>query len=312
MRKPVKPSSLKFLIRTAGTILSASLFIWLLVQQDWSRTWQILSEMPMWLLPVAFSLYFGSVLVNALRWFFLIRAQDVKINFIETLKMVLAGNFASNFLPSTVGGDAARIAGLARFTNLTISVASTFVDRILNVLAMFSALPFSIAVFGPFWLGDWQSRGEGAILAGVLPQAWRAKLSEWVKRAKDAINVWRNRPGVLFLGFALSWGGKLMIFSALWLLARGLGMEIAFYQIIGVGAITYALSILPISLNGFGLREVSMTTLYIQLGATLEQASTLVVATRFILMLETLPGAIWLSDTIAGNSLFNDTERRGC
>ena len=312
MRKPVKPSSLKFLIRTAGTILSASLFIWLLVQQDWSRTWQILSEMPMWLLPVAFSLYFGSVLVNALRWFFLIRAQDVKINFIETLKMVLVGNFASNFLPSTVGGDAARIAGLARFTNLTISVASTFVDRILNVLAMFSALPFSIAVFGPFWLGDWQSRGEGAILAGVLPQAWRAKLSEWVKRAKDAINVWRNRPGVLFLGFALSWGGKLMIFSALWLLARGLGMEIAFYQIIGVGAITYALSILPISLNGFGLREVSMTTLYIQLGATLEQASTLVVATRFILMLETLPGAIWLSDTIAGNSLFNDTERRGC
>lgn len=304
MRKPIKPSSSKFLIRMAGTILSAALFVWLLTKQDWARTWQMVSEMPFWLLPVAFSLYFGSVIANAVRWFSLIRVQNVEVSFAETLKMVLAGNFASNFLPSTVGGDAVRIAGLARFTGLSISMASTIVDRLLNVLVMLSALPFSVAVFGPFWRENWQSgMGRGMLLASVLPVTWRTKLLKWVERAREAFLIWRNHPGVLLLGFALSWGGKIMVYSALWFLARGLGMDITLTHVIGVGAITYMLSVLPISLNGFGLREVSMTTLYIQLGATLEQASTLVVVTRFILMAETLPGAIWLSETLAGKGI---------
>ena len=341
MRKKLKPTSPKFLIRTAGTILSAALFAWLLSKQNWAQTWQILKEMPAWLLPVAFSLYFGSVLANTLRWFSLIRIQDVEITFWDTLKMVLAGNFASNFLPSTVGGDAVRIAGLARFSSLTLSAASTIMDRLLNIFAMLSALPFSVGVFGAFWLESWggfgglfpwESLSQGGALTpqeknisggrifhwdklalgvGLHPSTWRVKLAEVVQRMKNAAYVWRNQPRVLILGFALSWAGKLMIYSALWLLAHGLGMEVTLAQVIGVGAITYMLSVLPISVNGFGLREVSMTSLYIQLGATLEAASTLVVVTRFILMLETLPGALWLSETLAGKVQRKDAKKAG-
>ena len=66
----------------------------------------------------------------------------------------------------------------------------------------------------------------------------------------------------------------------------------------GVMALTYVVSLLPISINGYGVREVAVTTLYVHLGGTLEQASTLAVVTRFILLLEALPGALWLSKSI--------------
>ena len=62
--------------------------------------------------------------------------------------------------------------------------------------------------------------------------------------------------------------------------------------------LTYFISMLPISINAYGLREVAVTALYMQVGASLEQASTLAVITRFMLLLETLPGALWLSEIV--------------
>ena len=62
----------------------------------------------------------------------------------------------------------------------------------------------------------------------------------------------------------------------------------------GINVLTYLLTLLPISVNGYGVREVAMTTLYMQLGASLEQASTLALITRFFMLMETLPGALWL------------------
>jgi hypothetical protein len=57
--------------------------------------------------------------------------------------------------------------------------------------------------------------------------------------------------------------------------------------------------VLPISVNGYGLREVAYTTLYSALGASVEQASTLALVTRFLTVLATIPGAIWLSSTVS-------------
>jgi hypothetical protein len=68
----------------------------------------------------------------------------------------------------------------------------------------------------------------------------------------------------------------------------------------GVTVITYFLTLLPISVNGYGLREVAITALYLPLGASLEQAAILAIITRFLSMLATIPGALWLSQVVAG------------
>jgi uncharacterized membrane protein YbhN (UPF0104 family) len=85
----------------------------------------------------------------------------------------------------------------------------------------------------------------------------------------------------------------LVIFLAIYTLARGLAISVALYQVMGVTAITYLITLLPISVNGYGVREVTMTALYIYLGATVEQASTLAIVSRFMMLVVTLPGALW-------------------
>jgi len=301
-------------LRWGGTIISSGLFIWLLTRQDWVTLWKTMNRIPTWIFPLAFALYFLAVLGNALRWYALLRAQEINIPYGEVLKIVLAGNFASNFLPSTVGGDTVRIVSAARFTGWSVGLASVVVDRLLNVFVMMALLPFSWFSF----------KAVGGLTGTLLPsqKVWRAglisswipKLSErirrWIKKILDAFLVWKHRKKSVVWALAISLAARLLVFSAVWILARSLNISVSIFQVIGIGAIIYVLTLLPISINGFGLREVTMTTLYIQLGATLEQASALVVVTRFILMVETLPGALWISDMLAMKDAKNAAHRK--
>ncbi len=294
-------------IRWAGTILSSGLFIWLLTRQDWHKLWVTVSSISVWIIPLVFVLYFLGILGNALRWYLLLRAQEIKISYWEVLRIVLIGNFASNFLPSTVGGDKVRIVSAARFAGWALSVASGGVGLFLNLLVMFTLLPFSwfaLGMEGSLGIASlsWSKYDgvhfSGGLLAGLF-EKFRVSMMNWLKKLYTAMMVWRHRLDAVFLAFLVSWGARALVFYAVWLLARGLGMQVTLWQVIGVGALTNVLSVLPISINGLGLREVTMTALYTQIGASLEQASALVVVTRFILMIETLPGALWISDMLA-------------
>jgi len=299
-------------LRWLGTLVSSALFVWLLVRQDWAVTWRHLTSIPLWLVLVVFLLYFSGMVLNTWRWSTLLRTQGVRVPFVEVLKIMLSGAFASNFLPSTIGGDSVRVVSLLRFNaTLTLSMASVVMDRLLNVLAMFTMLPFSLAVFpvqfglGVLPQGAFHLRLPSLflpLLGLTAAKGWlekqRARLWKWLDRVRGIFRAWLNVPGILLLLFLISWLSSFVIFLAIWMLAGALGMQVTLIQVIGVMAVTYLVSLLPISINGYGVREITLTTLYMQVGATLEQASTLAVITRFMLLLEALPGALWLANAI--------------
>ncbi len=292
-------------LRWGGTLVSTGLFLWLLSRQDWRVLWSTVRRMDLWLLPLAAGLYFTAVLLNTLRWYLLLRVQPMNVRYTALLRIVLSGNFASNFLPSTVGGDTVRIVSTSQTTGWAIGLASVVVDRLINVAAMTALLPISWFALQPV---GWFSAAAAAIGRrggsgyGGLAAAWlvplRKKVGGGLWKIRVALGMWRERKYVLLLGLLVSWLARLSVFSGVWILARGLGIGVNLWQVIGVGAVTYVLSLLPISINSLGLREVTMTTLYVQLGATLEQASALTVVTRMILILETVPGALWISDAL--------------
>jgi glycosyltransferase 2 family protein len=286
-------------IRWAGTVIATGLFAWLLVSQDWHTTWKNLTLLSGWLIPLALALYYVGELANAARWYVLLRAQATAVSFFETVKIVFAGAFVSNFLPSTIGGDAVRIVYVRRFfSGWAVGTASVVMDRLLNVLSFCVTLPFSFITFGAQLLAVLKlgQAAGGTILAAAFVPAEKKKRSwkDTFAEVKEALVLWRSRPWQLALAFVISWLSIFVIFLAVWLIAGGLGIHVALYQVMGINVLTYLLTLLPVSVNGYGVREVAMTTLYMQLGASLEQASTLALITRFFMLMETLPGALWL------------------
>jgi uncharacterized membrane protein YbhN (UPF0104 family) len=87
-------------------------------------------------------------------------------------------------------------------------------------------------------------------------------------------------------------------FLAIWTLATGLGITVSLAEVAGISAITYYLTIIPLSINGYGIRELAIVGLYTQLGSTTEQASALALITRFVFMLVSLLGVIWVGKVL--------------
>jgi len=77
-------------------------------------------------------------------------------------------------------------------------------------------------------------------------------------------------------------------------MAVSLGIHVSIFEVIKISSIVYAFTLIPISLNGFGIRELIMTTLYVSLGAAIEEATTLALITRLLMVIVTSVGAVWL------------------
>jgi uncharacterized membrane protein YbhN (UPF0104 family) len=316
-----RSKTISFVIRLTGTLVSTALFIWLISRQKWDVMFDKASGIALWAVFLAVSFYLLSYGFNTLRWSILLWAQDVKISFWRVYRFNWTGVFASNFLPSTIGGDGFRMLAIHRYTGRTsISIGSVVLDRIINMVAMACLIPAPLAIFGTILLVRGQlwpeieshamassparivqhAVAEGRLALTFIPLGCQKIFEKYFPKIVAAIRLWGSKPWTYIYAFLVAWPSNLLPMAATYLLARQLGMNVTYWQVIGIQTLTYFLSVLPISVNGYGLREVAYTTLYTALGSTLEQASTLALVTRFLIVLTTLPGAIWLTSTVAG------------
>ncbi len=300
-------------LRILGTLASTCLFIWLILRQKWDVVLDKAAGISFWAVLLAILLYLLSYWFNTLRWCILLWAQDTKISIWQAYRLNLAGYFASNFLPSTIGGDGFRMLAIHPFTGRkSISIGSVVLDRIINMAAMACLIPAPLIMFGASlrsllgFSGNFSSLPNMAV---ALPPGLQKLTEKFFPKLISAFGSWVSKPWAFLYAFLAAWPSNLLPIAATYLIARQLGLEVNYWQVLGIQTVTYFLSVLPISVNGYGLREVAFTTLYSALGASLEQASTLALVTRLIMILCTVPGAIWLSSSVTENINLDDGEQ---
>lgn len=286
-------------VRRIGTAAAILLFIWLLSELDWSEALSGVRGLRLLAIAGVEICFLGGQLLNAIRWWVLLRAQGIQVGIFSLFKLVMAGAFASNFLPSTVGGDIVRIAGVNRYThNEGLSLGSVVVDRLLNILTTILLFPLVLITFGGRLLDLFRAAETATGVLAAVGTFWMRiweKLAENFRQAVDASRRWLRSPVVLLEAMAVSSASTFIVYVGVWLLAREIGIPISFLEVMAISVTTYLITLLPISINGYGLREVAVTVLYVELGATLEQASLLAIILRLLRLLETLPGALWIS-----------------
>ncbi len=101
-------------------------------------------------LGLAAMLYAVSLIITLLRWYFLVRAQNLPFTVKDALRLGLIGAFFNSFLPGAVGGDLVKATFLAReHTRRTVAVATVIMDR---VLALWGLCWFVAILGGIFWV----------------------------------------------------------------------------------------------------------------------------------------------------------------
>jgi len=313
-------SKLSLIIRWVGTVVSMAIMVWLLSKVGWKEAWATISQLAWWRLVLVMALVFVSRFATYFRWNTLLSVQEEKTSAKEILKLTFAGLFASNFLPTTIGGDVFRLAGAVRLgIDSALATASLIADRIVGMTGMTLVLPLAIPGFVQL-LKEQRAVPEtlkySPLLSGViLPQGKEPKaegkesftnrvlsrIKRGIKKLGENFRYWIKNPKILITALWYTLIHQLAIYLIITILINGMGESLPFYQVAGIWSLTYFITLLPVSVNGLGLAEVTITNLYTTLGGISTATSiALAVILRLVWMIGSLPGAFFIGDVLAG------------
>ena len=293
-------------LRWLGTLLAVALLIWLVTKEGWGDILVAFQQVALWRLGLVILLTLISRLAVAGRWHALLRGAGIQTTYLQTARITFAGLFASNFLPTTIGGDVVRLGGAIRMGyDRAIVLASLIVDRLVGMAGMALAAPLAllgIPVPG-FSQTGMLNPLPGLLLAGAwYHHPWIQKFRIGLRSLSEALARWIRRPTSLFLALAFTFIHMLCTFSSVALFLAGMDQDVSFWLIGGLWSLGYFITLLPISVNGMGTQELAITFLYTRYaGISTESALALALLMRVTPMLASLPGVFFVPEIIAGN-----------
>jgi uncharacterized membrane protein YbhN (UPF0104 family) len=293
--------------RWAITIIAIGLFVYLIFKSkdDFIRTMQTAS--PVYALG-GLALLFISRQFVAARWYALLQTSDKPVSYSDALRLTYAGLFATNFLPTSIGGDLVRFIGMVQSgVDSALVLASLIMDRIVGMAGMSIMVPGGIyllshpvqstalALASPFALS-----ASGFMLS--LNQLWEKLLGFLRQLIKDLL-FWFRHPKNLFMAFFYTLIHETLLFGMLWLFLRSVGENVPLWVVASIYSLSYLATLIPLSIGGLGIQEMSITYLYSNFGGVSMQAALAVaVLSRMSFVINSLPGAFFLPSILRKQS----------
>ncbi|HCK65590.1 MAG TPA: hypothetical protein DHW49_04945 [Anaerolineae bacterium] len=279
-------------IRIIGSILAVVLLVFLLRGQNSEEMLFALKRVSLGYFLLAVVSLFISRLFTTLRWHVLLKSAGVEISFFRSLILTFTGLFASNFLPTTIGGDVVRLGGAMQMGyDRAITLASLIVDRLIGMVGMFLALPFGIGTALSF---------NPDSLHTITIASFHQKMIGFIKNTVNAFRIWLHKPFSLISSLLFTIGNMAFIFLTLYILIIGIDRFVSYWLIAGIWSLTYFITLIPVSINGFGIQELSITVLLVEAGGLSHAESlTIAVLIRAIFIITSLPGAFSFPSILA-------------
>lgn len=264
----------------------------------------------LWVVLACFFLMIGQVL-SAIRWTWLARGLGLVVQMSRKIELYFLGMFLSLFLPSIVGGDVARGYLLARGREGAgwAAAASVILERVNGVVAI--SIIATACMFGLDLPPQWWIAWLGAVFAlwtGMLTYSfWHRRLPRWMKR-------WQSLP-IDQPAFYRAWWKSLplsILFQALVveihvILGHAAGLEMS-WPAYGVMVCLVALaSAVPVSFNGFGVREAGYVGLAVYFGGSADAAAVMAALWVIVLAVAALPGA-WVLWRLGGSAMIKQKD----
>jgi hypothetical protein len=263
----------------------------------------------------AFLVYAITVAAGVWRWHLLLDAQDVQIDTGRLAGSYLVALFFNNFLPSNIGGDVIRIRDTAKVArSKTLATTVILADRVMGLMAlvlvaaMGATMAAGRAGHGPAPI--WPSWLWGGLILAALVSAPAVLVPAGVGRLLQPLTVlhpewvgdrigsltgilerFRDHPSALagaFAGAVFVQATTVVFFVTV---AHALGLGIGPWDLAVVVPMSFIVQTLPVSVNGFGVREATFTFYFARAGQSMESALLLSLVATAVTMVCSLSGA---------------------
>lgn len=242
------------------------------------------------------------------RWMLVAKSTPNVPGFRASFLVYTEGLFINQVLPSVVGGDALRVVRWREYgVSTAAAVASVLGDRVFGVLGAALIALVSVAQLSSLGV-DYGWMPLAGVLVGSAVVAcvgfFKAATSEWFPRTLGRSDRMSRLAGEIsrvdlgrtdFLNCtALSIAGQMLAGIGALLIARSLRVEASALTIVTLTALIVLISMIPISLAGWGVREAGFLAVLVPLGVSAEQALLLGVLFGLQGLLASLIGGVSL------------------
>jgi uncharacterized membrane protein YbhN (UPF0104 family) len=292
-------------------LVSVGLLGYLVTRIDGEQFAHTLSSANFSYIALALLIYLGTQVVSALRWTVLTRPLGIRTPYKDLAAYYFIGMFFNLFAPSTVGGDVSRVYYLAREQNKdhqkrasgsTVQAAvSVLMDRAIGMVVLIWLGAVGLLLFPEYGVPSairavTLSLAAGFLIGGLLLPLVRRVLPEdahpWVTKLRVILTSYRRGWRVIPQAITLS----LMVHLVqAWMhvimgLALHLSLPLSFCIIVYPLVGTFAA--LPISVNGFGLREGGYIFLLALIGISSEEGIAFGLLLFLIVAVDSLIGGV--------------------
>ena len=258
---------------------------------------------------LAVALLMGIAVVTGLRWWIVGRAIAAPLPLGDCLSLMFVGNFFTQVLPTSIGGDAVRILLAGRrglpygraFSGVMLERASGLLALVVMVAGgalwlderldppalqffLLASLPGLLAVLGLLCVLD----------RLPLPARLAGPARPLLALAADARRVMLAPLASLAL-LLLSAAAQLCTVGAVWLLAQGLGLPLGWWDSLALVPAIVLITFFPLSFAGWGVREGAAVVLLGFAGLAADEALAVSVLLGLGSLAAGLPGCLlWL------------------
>jgi uncharacterized membrane protein YbhN (UPF0104 family) len=240
-----------------------------------------------------------NVLITSKRWSLFL---PEKIKYSRLVSLYFIGYFFNTFLPGRIGGDIIKSFYLYRdISEGGVTIMSVFIDRYLGLSAI---IGISLIAFAGGY-----SYFKGTDIVWFIPVVCIVFLIasilfwniNWGKiRGMNAfythLSEYKKKKRLIYNGLLLSFIVQGLCTIEVYLLSIAIGLKVPIIYFLIFVPIINAISTIPVTIAGLGVREVSFTTLFnmffIKLGVTSNQAVSLSLLTFATMILINLIGGI--------------------
>ena len=282
----------KRLVDLLKVLVSLGLIALLLSQIGFQQVVEVFSKANMiyWLLGL--TMFLLGIVIKTFRWQILLDALDIHISAPELLQLNFIGFLFNNILPSGIGGDVVKMYELSKDSRRGAeSVNAVFVDRVVGlVVAQFLAiiaaviayrlvstevLIVTLALFLGSLLVMWMLMQETLweVILRRVPflSTWQGgRFAERIRRLYKTFRGYDTRSIIKALGVSFIFNITLVLSNYFVGLALGVNISMLYFWVFV--PITSVVTMIPISLNGLGVREMGYVALFTQAGVPQEVA----------------------------------------
>ncbi len=289
--------------------LTAALFTYLAGKIDFAAAWNEAKQIDLGWLAAAAAALLLQVPIGGVRWTAVIRAIRASFSVLQATRIFWIGSFFNLALPSAVGGDAIRM-WMSRRAGLSVAAAinSVALERIATVfglVVLVSATQPLLLSRIPDLPGIWvfpvlSVLGVVGILVLTMLNRLPEALHRWklvrglVTLANDA-RLTFLRPGNALRTLGWCVVGHINLSAVVYLLAMGLNLPVDAVDCLVLVPPVILITILPISIAGWGVRETAMITAFGFVGVPEHSSLALSILFGLVVIVTGLPGGlIWL------------------